>query len=310
MFLEENLNITTQLTPVSFQTSKDSLSNPPDPYSVQAMQDSLKDIRQFYTFSFQTSEDSLNIASQLYPFQLQENKKPLTRFFVEKGKVEINEIKREKNQIVPLWIHLSFLFWLIVMLFIRQSYMFRLRQIILATYSQQQARQLYREGNILKQGFPVLLMFLFTFSLSLFAFEAIKFQFPGSFNLSFGQSFLLLFGAIIFLHFTKFISIWLLGFLFETRQISGRYLNEHYIFYISEGIILLPLLILYIYSGAILFMYIAVIVLFALWIYRLFRAVIVGLDCTNYSRSYLFLYLCTLEVLPIFLLYKLSIQFV
>lgn len=303
---EDSLNY--HFSPLAFIESKDSLNYQSDPSAFLPITKELKD--PCFTFSFQTSRDSLNAASQLQKYPVQEIKKPLTRFFVEKGTSKINEIKLTTTQQLPIWIHLSLLFWLVVVVFTRQSYTFRLTQIFTATFNQKQAKQIQREGNILKQGYPVLLMLLYVFTISLFAFQAINFQVPNAYNFSMGQVFLILFGVIVLFYLGKFISIWFLGLLFETRQISYHYLLDHYLFYISEGIILFPLLVLYIYSGMQFFIYASAAVLIILWAFRLLRAIINGLDCTNFSRSYLFLYLCSLELLPIFLLYKLSLQFI
>lgn len=291
MIQEDSLDISIHLhPPFSFQLSEDGANKQLDTYLPNIINDSL--------------------APHWQTFFVKESPKPLPRFFVERGTTHLNEIKRPVDSNVPLWIHLSFLFWIVVILFTRQSYTYRLNQIFVSTFSQQHVKQFQREGNILKQGFPVLLMFLYAFTISLFAYRAINLLYPNSFYFYLGEGFLLLAGVVVLFHFAKFIIIWLIGFMFETGQISFRYLLEHYIFHISEGIILFPILILYVYSGVHLFIYIAAIVLLALWIYRLLRAVIVGLECTNFSRYYLLLYLCTLEVLPVFILYKLAVQFV
>ena len=255
-------------------------------------------------------KDSLNTSLLPEGFSLQKTNDSLHRFFSETGKVEIIEVERESNQAVPLWIHLSFLFWLVIIIFARQSYTLRLRQIFIATLKPKQVKQLQREGNLLKQSFPALLLLLYAFVVSLFAFLAVNQYFPESFYFSLGEGFLLLYGSVVLYHLLKFVAIKFIGILFETRSVSTRYLLDHFLFHISEGFALFPLVILFVYSEIQLFLYIALIMLVALWVFRLLRAISIGLECSNYSRSYLFLYLCTLEVLPIVLLYKLSIQFV
>lgn len=237
-------------------------------------------------------------------------KESVGRFFIEKGKVEIKENKREENIATSNWIHFSLLFWVIVLVFARQSFSIRLRQIVVATINTKQVKQLQREGNLLKQGYPVLLMLLYAFSISLFAFIYINQKLPNSFYFSQSEGFFLLFGIVISFHFLKFLIIWIFGILFETLDLTVRYLIDHYIFYISEGLILFPFLILFIYSGLIVFLYAAMAMLIILWLFRLQRAIVIGIGGINFSRSYLFLYLCTLEVLPILMLYKLSLQFI
>lgn len=74
-------------------------------------------------------KDSLNTVFLAQDSSLQKNSDSLSRFFTETGKVEIIETKRLENDAVPLWIHLSFFFWIVIIIFARQSYTFRLRQI-------------------------------------------------------------------------------------------------------------------------------------------------------------------------------------
>jgi len=255
-------------------------------------------------------KDSVNTVLLSSDFSLEENNDSLSRFFTETGKVEIIETKRLEYQNVPLWMHISFFFWLLIIIFARQSYTFRLRQIFAATFKPKQVKLLRREGNFLKQSFPILLLLLFAFVISLFAFLIINKQHPDSFYFAFGEGFLLLYGLLILFFLLKFLLIKILGILFDTQSLSSLYLLDHFLFYISEGILLFPVLILLVYSGLQIFLYLAVILLVTLWLFRLQRAFVLGLGCTNYSLHYLFLYLCTLEVMPIILIYKLSVQFV
>jgi len=255
-------------------------------------------------------KDSLYIFQPTDSVKQSINTDSLSRFFSEGGSTQITENKPLKIISTPTWMHLSLVFWIVVVLFAKQAYSIRLRQIIVAAFKPKQVKLLHRDGNILKQGVSILLFLLYAFTVSLFAFILINKYIPGSFYFSMGTGFILLMGSIISYHIIKFLLIWVLGFLFETQDRSLRYLLDQYIFNITEGIVLFPLLILSIYSEIQLLLYIAVVVLIGFWIYRFSRAIFIGLASRNFSLSYIFLYLCTLEVLPILLIYKLSIQFV
>ncbi len=253
--------------------------------------------------------DSLNISLISSEDTVSIQKESIPRFFMQKGELQMNEIKRAEPVSNPLWIHLSLLFWVFVIVFARQSYFFRMKQIVSATLNSQQAKLLLREGNILKQGFPVAFMLMYYFTVALFSFIFINKQFPNSFYFSLGQGFLLLFGGIILYNVLKFIAIGFFGFLFDNHAVTLPYLIDFYLFQVSEGFVLFPLLILFVYSNFPVFLYIALIVLLLFWLFRLKRAIVIGLADTNFSSSYLFLYLCTLEVIPFILLYKLGLQF-
>jgi len=254
-------------------------------------------------------KDSVNTSLLPKELSIGKSSDSISHFFTNNSKVEMLEIKRLEYEAIPLWIHLSLFFWVIVIIIARQSYTLRLRQIFIAFLKPKQIKQLHREGNLLKQIFPALLLLLYAFVISLFTFLFLNQHFIQSFYFSSGEGFLFLYTAVILYHLLKFITIKFFGILFDTGSLSTLYLLDHFVFYISGGIILFPLIILYIYSEIQAFLYLAVIVLITLWVFRIIRAVFIGLDCINYSRYYLFLYLCTLEVLPIFLLYKLFFQF-
>ncbi|MBN1650954.1 MAG: DUF4271 domain-containing protein [Bacteroidales bacterium] len=254
--------------------------------------------------------DSLNISLISVEDTVAVQKQSTPRFFRQKGEIQMNEIIRVEPISNPIWVHLSLLFWVFAIVFARQSYTLRLKQIITATLNAQQVKQLLREGSILKQGFPVVFMLMNYFTIALFLFIFINEQFPNSFYFSLGQGFLLLFGGVIMYNGLKFVAIWLIGFLFDNQSVSLWYLIDYFLFQISEGFALFPLLILFVYAKYSIFLYLALIVLLLFWLFRLKRALVIGLADTNFSSSYLFLYLCTLEVIPFILLYKLGLEFI
>jgi len=281
-------------------------------------------------FTFEVSSDTVpilyienkerefqNDSSYLYTESIQKDgifiqrkfEQRIDRFFVEKGRTEIQAVNRS-NKIVPIWINLSVLFWILVVVFARQSYSIRLRQIFTAVFNPKNAKQLQQEGSLLFQGFPALLIILNAFTLAFFAFKTYNDFYPDSLYFSIFEGFLILFAAIIIFQIGKILTISFISILFDTRKISSRYMLDQYMFYITNGLILFPLLLLFQFSNFKIFLFIALFIHLSLWLYRLIRAFIIGLECTNYSWYYLIVYLCTLEVLPFFLLYKLSLQFV
>ncbi|HAG15671.1 MAG TPA: hypothetical protein DCG69_03980 [Bacteroidales bacterium] len=229
------------------------------------------------------------------------------RFLVQKEETSLVYSRRQQESGIPSWVHLSLFFWVIIILITRLNYTFKLRQLLAASFNLQHLKQFHREGNILKQGYPVLLIALYLFTISMFGLKAIDPYLPKSFHFSFLEKFFLFFGGVFSVYFLKFSAIWFLGKLFDTAVVTKQYLLDHYLFQITEGLILFPLLILYVYSSIQIILFAAIAVLLMLWAYRLMRAVRIGFGCTNFSWSYLFLYLCTLEVLPLFFVYKLSV---
>ncbi len=254
-------------------------------------------------------QDSLNTDFLSTDHNLRKTKDSLSNFFTSKGAAKINEVKLSHAKETPLWLHSSLFFWVIILILARHFYWAQLQQIFRVTLHLK-SNKAQRESNRQNQGFPLLLLILYYFSLAVFVFLMINTYFPNTFYFSLGSGFLILLSILISLYLIKFIVIWFLGILFETKSVSQAYLSDYYLFQVSEGILLFPLLILFVYSELQIFLYLVVLLHVSLWIYRLFRAIIIGLGCTNFSRSYLFLYLCTLEVVPFIFLYKLMSQFI
>jgi hypothetical protein len=57
-------------------------------------------------------------------------------------------------------------------------------------------------------------------------------------------------------------------------------------------------------------LYIAICIVFLLFIYRFFRGLSIGTGNTKFSLFHLFLYLCTLEILPYMIVAKLVLKYI
>jgi hypothetical protein len=254
-------------------------------------------------------KDSLNTEFLSSDSHLLKTQDSLSQFFTSKGAVKINEVKLSHAKETPLWLHISLFLGVIILILARHFYWAQLQQIFRLTLHLK-SKKAQRESNRQNQGFPILLLILYYYSLAAFVFLLINKYLPNTFYFSLGGGFLILLSILISIYLIKFLVIWFSGILFETKSVSQAYLSDYYLFQVSEGILLFPILILFVYSELQFFLYLAILLHVSLWIYRFFRAIIIGLGCTNFSRSYLFLYLCTLEVVPFIFLYKMMIQFI
>lgn len=115
-----------------------------------------------------------------------------------------------------------------------------------------------------------------------------------------------IFAAIVVLLFLvksfieKAISI-----VFGSGKNFNTYFSDHLFLLGMSGLIQSPLLIIYFYSGLDVFLWASVIILAILWLFRLFRGFIIAIKQTTFSKSFIILYLCSLEILPIVLAVKL-----
>jgi hypothetical protein len=111
-------------------------------------------------------------------------------------------------------------------------------------------------------------------------------------------------------YLAKTILIALCGFIFEEQQRAMEYLSEVYVFAHLLGIILLPLVMLETYSHAINQVLFERVILIGAGLIFAYRTIKMFIVMTNkgLSMMYLFLYICTLEILPLALFYRYGIM--
>jgi hypothetical protein len=125
-----------------------------------------------------------------------------------------------------------------------------------------------------------------------------------------GEEFAMLTLFIGGFYIAKTLLILLCGFIFEEQQSAAEYLSEVYVFTHVLGVILLPLVMLETYShliDTVLFERIILIAIALLFIYRTIKMFIIMTN-KGLNMMYLFLYICTLEILPLALFYRYGIM--
>lgn len=96
----------------------------------------------------------------------------------------------------------------------------------------------------------------------------------------------------------------LISFIFNTYLSFKAYLLDHLYLLGIGSVIQLILILLYTYSQLKIILWVSIGVLIIFFILRLIRSFIIGYSLTPFSKSFLFLYLCSLEILPIIWIYK------
>lgn len=149
----------------------------------------------------------------------------------------------------------------------------------------------------------------FFVSLSLFVFETaiiyeaqLPFRFENNFFL-----WLSILTSIFVLYQLKLLVIRLLGFIFKKETVSEEYIFNISFFNQNLGLFLFPVVIcmafMRVVSAELLF-YCGLALISLIFIYRLYRSLPWGMGNNIISKYYLFLYLCTLEILPLVVLIK------
>ncbi len=195
-------------------------------------------------------------------------------------------------------------FALFVMLYVYNRK--RLNQIIKAFYFNRVANQLAREEVSITNRTTVILSILFLTSLSLFIYQLIDFY---QYKLPFDKLNLIwIIPSGLFLSYLiKMISIKTMGFIFKVQTEASNYIFTLFLFINALGLCILPVVVgIYFVkqAPAELFIYIGCSIIFLFLGTRIIRGFIIGVNSVRISNIYLFLYLCTLEILPIFIAVK------
>lgn len=143
--------------------------------------------------------------------------------------------------------------------------------------------------------FISLVLFLYSIDYRLQTFNIIK-----SFNIFYFSI------AIVAFFILKYFVHQFLAQVFKTTAMAEVYLEESYLKYKLFGIFLFPVVLVIMYSKTLYLFAMAVgLIGFLLtWILKSYSGFIIGLNTNNFPKHYSFLYICTLEIMPLAILCK------
>jgi len=216
---------------------------------------------------------------------------------VHSGSVPINRQSTD-------WITVLLLACLLIFAWIQTYYSKRLSQVFRAVAQSHAVNQLEREGNLFTERITLGLGFIYYVVCTIFIFQVFSafFKLPYKLdNLTFAT---LIFVSLFVYQMLKSSLIYGLGIVFNTNESARSYQLNTLIFNHILGIVLFPITIMAFYWGSTFFLIAGSIIVSLLILYKLFRGILIGLANKNYNLFYLFLYLCTLEILPLLLLIK------
>ena len=202
------------------------------------------------------------------------------------------------------WMTLVFIVCLFIIAWIQTFYPKRLQQIFRAAAQQHFVNQMEREGNLLRERITLGLGFIYYLLTSMFIFQLCseyKFLPTGINNFTFTS---IIFATILLYQLLKSLLVYLSGIIFNTSESARNYQLNTLLFNHIIGIVLFPVVVLAFYWNSQVCLTFGIVSVSFILLYRLFRGVVIGLSNKNYNLFYLFLYLCTLEILPLLLLFK------
>jgi len=238
--------------------------------------------------------------------------KPEVRSFFTGHLLRTSKIQLQNaNQYQPDWILVLLIVCFFLQAWVQFLYRKRFRQLILAPFSKRFLNQLVRDGNLFNERLSLALGIIYFISITLLIYEVNDLLLGGHIppplkDVSF---YLLIMLALVLYWIIKVTGIRLLGMVFKTENTTGMYLLNVLVINIITGMVLIPLLVMVIYLKSVFILYITLIILILSLFFLFVRGFLIGLSLTKFSYLFLFVYLCTLEILPLIILIKFSLIF-
>ncbi|MCX6281044.1 MAG: DUF4271 domain-containing protein [Bacteroidetes bacterium] len=203
------------------------------------------------------------------------------------------------------WIILSFIACFILAAWSHFFYFKRLRQIFHAPLSQRFLNILTKEGLLFKERITIALSIIYIVTFSFLLSLLLKLLFPDILSrFPHYQVFLACAAGNIVFWSLKISAIRVLGLVFQTMPVTQDYVQNILSFSFITGLLLLPFLILTVFLQSEILLYITLIMTGLLYLFRVMRGFFIGISLKKFSYLFLFVYLCSLEILPLLVILK------
>ena len=204
------------------------------------------------------------------------------------------------------WVLAFMLFLLLLFGILRISFQKQLGDIIQAFYSNRVLNNLYKEDNLFT-SWPFLFLFIqFGFTLGMFLYLISQY-----YQISYGagglQFFVTISILIVVLFALKIFVLRGLGHLFYVQKLVHEYITVLYLSYFNISLIFIPLVLAFALTPLRYGMYFisaAAMLVTVTFIFQFVRAGYNILSNNRFSKVYLFLYFCALEICPILIVIK------
>lgn len=184
----------------------------------------------------------------------------------------------------------------------------KLNQVVTGFYFGRYGSQLSRDEFAIGNRVAVILSIFFVVTLTTFIVKALPYFGFHQFDNNITVFSLCTASLLIVIYSIKFFSIQFFGHIFKAQAEAAEYALLVFLFCNVLGLFMLPLIVCLTFlkqvsPGVFINIGLAIIALFAC--IRMLRAIILGASNFRISKFYLFIYLCTLEILPLVILVKL-----
>lgn len=204
------------------------------------------------------------------------------------------------------WVLAFIVLLLIVFAVLRISFAKQLQNIIQAFYSNRGLNNLNKEDNIFS-SWPFLFLFIqFGFTIGMFFYLVAQYYKVASAYQGY-RFFLIISALIIVLYAFKILILRVLGHLFNIQKAVHEYVSILYLSYFNISLIFIPLVVAFALSPlkyGIYYIVISCIFVGIIFAIQFIRAGVNILSHYRFSKFYLIMYFCALEICPILILIK------
>lgn len=226
----------------------------------------------------------------------------------------ITPIEQDPQMIVPVTRHMQSGGWfLFILLFLfatlgwfKYNFNRYLGQVLNGTVSYQVSQRLYRDQNVLFLRVSGMLNIFFILTTAVFLYQVAQYFNLINYAINGVWIYLIIVLAFGTLFFLRQVSLRFIGFLFDKNEAFSEYLHNTQLYNKSMALLLLPLILGAAYMPVHLqtiFIFTGITLSIMLFILKIFRGsqIIIRNDVLI---LYWILYLCTLEILPLIIIYR------
>jgi len=213
---------------------------------------------------------------------------------------------RQVPNLYEYWMLIAFFVMLSIIAYMRVAYTRRLYRLFSSLLRIQILRQVMREELVFSHRVSVLLFVNFALVIGMILFGASKFYGWSVWDLAGWELYVVLSTTVAGGYLLKLIFGSLLRKILGDPGLIKEYLFEVFLVNKAIGVVLLPfaIAISFVNVGNLNLLFIIVGILFVLFtLFRLFQGLVMSLSYPI-SRVYIILYLCTLEILPFMIVWK------
>ena len=209
------------------------------------------------------------------------------------------------------WTLVIILSTLVLFGIINTLYNKRLRLLFNAITNIRYVNQIIREENALSQRASIFLSILFILSFTLFAFKLHNYYQLNLIKKSGFLGYFILLWYMFLFYFLKIIIHRILGVIFKIEKETNEYIFNLFLFNQFIGLAFIPIIVCLVFypmtsPGNIYFFGFCLLILS--FLYRTARGIRVAGGNSGIAKSYLFMYLCTLEILPLLVITRVLIN--